>query len=168
MRQIRYNVFETNSSSTHSLVLLKKEKPEYYTHDEMYEELKWRIKEDGAYKPWDELYFGRSPFQILRTFKEKLHYAYANTHGDEDKMEEVTSVLRELVPEVTYFVPYDEYIGVDDTTVPYWLKELGISLKEFLTNKKYVVICDGDEYCVWEEMKRSGLINSDSIEKEID
>jgi len=47
-----------------------------------------------------------------------------------------------------------------------FLKDEGISLKEFLTNKKYIVIIDGDEYCDWSRYKMSGIINLDFIEKE--
>ena len=166
MRQIRANVFETNSSSTHSLVLFK-HREERYTHDEMYKELKYDIK-DGIYKPWEEMYFGRYPFRVLTSFQDKLHYAYANTHGIEEKIAEVTEVLSTLVPEVWGFEPKDEYMGVDETTLPYWLKELGIDLTEFLVNKKYAVICDGDEYCIWEDLKEKGIINTAAIEKEID
>lgn len=166
MRQIRKNVFETNSSSTHSLVLFK-HREERYTHDEMYKELEYHIR-DGIYKPWDELYFGRYPFRVLTSFQDKLHYAYANTHGVTEKVNEVTEVLSGLVPEVWGFEPEDEYMGVDETTLPYWLKELGITLEEFLVNKKYAVICDGDEYCIWEDLKEKGIINTAAIEKEID
>ena len=41
-----------------------------------------------------------------------------------------------------------------------------ITLKEFLLNKKYIVIEDSDESCIWPEMKRSGLVNKDNIAKE--
>ena len=44
-----------------------------------------------------------------------------------------------------------------------YLKEKDISLKEFLTNKKYVVVIDGDEYWAFETYMRSGLINRDFI-----
>ena len=165
MRQIRANVFETNSSSTHSLVLFK-HREERYTHDEMYNELKYDIK-DGIYRPWEELYFGRYPFRVLTSFKDKLHYAYANTHGIEERVEKITETLTRLVPEIFGFEPKD-YMGVDETTLPYWLVDLGITLEEFLTNKKYAVICDGDEYCIWEDLKEKGIINTDAIEKEID
>lgn len=47
-----------------------------------------------------------------------------------------------------------------------FLKEEGISLKEFLTNKRYVVIIDGDEYDTFGKLKESGLINLGEIEKE--
>ena len=64
MIQIRRNTFETNSSSSHSLVIMTdniiKEKGEdlYFTHDEMLESLH-RVSR-GIYKPWnDNWYFGR-------------------------------------------------------------------------------------------------------------
>lgn len=47
-----------------------------------------------------------------------------------------------------------------------FLKEEGISLKEFLTNKKYVVVIDGDEYCTFDKLKEANLINLDWIVKE--
>lgn len=47
-----------------------------------------------------------------------------------------------------------------------FLKDKGISLKEFLTNKKYIVIVDGDEYCLWDQYKRAGIINTDNIIEE--
>lgn len=40
-----------------------------------------------------------------------------------------------------------------------FLKDRGISLKEFLTNKKYVIIVDGDEYCALDKLVYSGLFN---------
>ena len=42
----------------------------------------------------------------------------------------------------------------------------GISLKEFLLNKKYVIIEDSDEVCLWPEMKASGLVDGNNIVKE--
>ena len=36
-----------------------------------------------------------------------------------------------------------------------------------MENKKaHIVIVDGDEYCIYKDMKRCGLINKDEIEKE--
>ena len=47
-----------------------------------------------------------------------------------------------------------------------FIKDKGISLKEFLTNKKYIIIVDGDEICDWEKYKASGIIDLDNIEEE--
>ena len=42
----------------------------------------------------------------------------------------------------------------------------GITLKEFLLNKKYVVVENSDETQIWEELKQSGLIDKNNIVKE--
>lgn len=63
-----------------------------------------------------------------------------------------------------YEAPYTGY--VDEDILSGFLKKEGISLEEFLTNKKYVVIQDGDEYCYWNDIKRSGLVNMDIIDHE--
>ena len=47
-----------------------------------------------------------------------------------------------------------------------FLMDQNISLKEFLTNKRYVVVIDGDEYDDWGSLKASGLINMDFIVSE--
>lgn len=44
-----------------------------------------------------------------------------------------------------------------------FLKEKNITLKEFLTNKKYIIVIDGDEMCDFERYLKAGLINKDFI-----
>ena len=168
MIKIRRNTFETNSSSSHSLVIMTdsiiKENGEdlYFTHDEMLESLHRVLR--GVYKPWnDNWYFGRSPFRVLDDFEWKLQYAYANCGDNEDKIKEVTDTLKELVPEVKK-VSIPESCGVDDWELFSWLEKYNVSLKEFLTNKKYVVIQDGDEYWIWKDLINCGLIDKKVIE----
>lgn len=85
MIQIRENVFETNSSSSHSLVI----KPgcDYYTPEEVFDELKWLCKEvegkPGKYilEPWGHEFdegFNRAPFKVLDDFRNKMWYLYAH------------------------------------------------------------------------------------------
>ena len=60
----------------------------------------------------------------------------------------------------------DKERGVEGTlasNVKPWLKYYNISLEEFLTNKKYIVVVDGDEYCVWSNIKDSGLVDVKKI-----
>ena len=47
-----------------------------------------------------------------------------------------------------------------------FLKKNNISVEDFLTCKKYYVIIDGDEYCEWDKLKLSGLLNKSRIVKE--
>ena len=39
--------------------------------------------------------------------------------------------------------------------------ELG--LEEFLTNKRYIVVVDGDEYAIYDHIKKSGLFDTSKI-----
>lgn len=55
---------------------------------------------------------------------------------------------------------------VDEDILSGFLKKENITLEEFLINKKYVVIQDGDEYCYYNDMKDAGLINLDAIDHE--
>ena len=47
-----------------------------------------------------------------------------------------------------------------------FLENEKISLEEFLINKRYVVIQDGDEYCYWNDMKKTGLVDIGAIQYE--
>lgn len=168
MISIRKNVFETNSSSSHSLVVRKEDYVResngslYFTHDEMLESLD-RV-ENGEYVYYlDEWYFGRSPFRVLSTFQEKFQYAYASAKNED--MENVQNLLFEFVPEVNRFKP-PKYRGTDDYMLWSWLEKLGIDLKEFLINRKYIIICDGDEYCYWSLFKKANLLDTSVIEAE--
>ena len=40
-----------------------------------------------------------------------------------------------------------------------------VSLEEFLTNSKYVVWIDGDEYCIKEKLFESGLLHAEDFEE---
>lgn len=177
--QIRSSVFETNSSSMHSLVI--KKEGGYYTDNELRKHL-W-LNNDGIWDLWyeDKIIFGRSPFMCLCTFEAKVRYAIASLCGWRDNaadvFEEIENIVMEVVtectgiklPKVSYWGEDEEktfYGQVDEDILTSFLEEENISLKEFLTNKKYVVIVDGDEYCIWEDLKYSGVININEIEKE--
>ena len=60
--------------------------------------------------------------------------------------------------------PYTGY--VDENILSGFLEKENISIEEFLLNKRYVVIQDGDEYCYWQDIKDTGLINMDIIDHE--
>lgn len=63
-----------------------------------------------------------------------------------------------------FSAPYTGY--VDENMLGQFLEKENVSLEDFLTSKKYVVIQDGDEYCYWRDMKESGLVNLDTIDHE--
>ena len=178
-RQIRSSVFETNSSSMHSLVI--KKNGSTYSDDELRKNL--YLDRDNMWDIWhdDYLHFGRAPFQCLATFDSKVRYAIASLCNWRDNREEVfqeiESVVMEIIPDcygiklpkMHYSWETEDHIyygSVDEDILSSFLKNENISLKEFLTNKKYVVIVDGDEYCIWDSLKKSGLVDASEIEKE--
>lgn len=185
MIQIRSGVFETNSSSMHSLVI--KRNGNYYQPEELTRHL-WI--HNGVWKLYreDGLSFGRAPFDCLSTFEAKVRYAIASLCGYRQNAAEIFKEIEELVcdivPECTHielpeqwYYEFDDddnnddedhifYGHVDEDILTPFLKNNNVSLREFLTNSKYIVIVDGDEYCIWSNMKKSGLVNLREIEKE--
>lgn len=175
--QIRSGVFETNSSSMHSLVI---KKCDDYMMPEQIKEVYLNNKNKIDF--WeDDLEFGRHPFRVLTMFEDKLAYAIASLcnwrRSKEKTFAGIERVVMEIVPGcegielpcVQWYgdeEPKTYYGSVDEDILSPFLKKRGISLKEFLTNKKYMVIVDGDEYCIWEGMKEEGLINRGAIEAE--
>ena len=90
--QVRKNCFETNSSSMHSLIVTKKNenvrmtqneiRDEFYLNEEWYKERhKNDEKEIVEIDPWNND-FGRSPFSVLSSFRDKLAYAIAEYCGN--------------------------------------------------------------------------------------
>lgn len=61
-------------------------------------------------------------------------------------------------------VPYTGH--VDEDKLSDFLKEENITIEDFLLNKKYIIVQDGDEYYYWPKIKSTGLINTDMIDHE--
>ena len=177
MKQIRRNVFETNSSSSHSLVITTDN--EHYTREEINKDF---YMTDGIVRLWESsLEFYRSPFDMLVTFRDKLRYAIASSNGNlvnqcrelcqkyvdgfvDFKFDKIDYVWDSEVEDyVETDDPIPNYGGTDDYQIEGWLKHYNISLEEFLTNKRYIVVVDGDEYCVWSNIKNSGLVDVKKI-----
>lgn len=238
-RQIRYGIFESNSSSSHCLLITKNDKvlakEDFHHENESWDENKeyLYIHKGKLTSVWDnDLYFGRSPFELLTSVEDKTRYALASFcgdysgHTDEQKvnyyneiLEALNSVLPELeeielptkiiriytdlegkeLPEEEVYTNYevskesamrhfykrdgkkhpaklsDQYYetpniqGVDHQSsglLKSFLEKHNISIKDFLLNKKYIVVIDGDEYNAWSEFKRSGLVDLNNIVEE--
>lgn len=172
MIQIRQGVFETNSSSCHSLVIKKND---CVNKENSINRL--RTMSGILRFHYDDLKFGRSPFKFLNSAYDRLAYLFASYYGDDEKIQEIINAVKELVPEI-YEIEFPEKNYYDDEKfygdidhesiglVSNYLESNNISFKDFISNDKYIVIVDGDEYCEWEKMKESGLIKEEEIELE--
>jgi hypothetical protein len=178
MKQIRRNVFETNSSSSHSLVITTDN--EHYTRKEINDE--FYLTREGKVRLWESsLEFYRSPFDMLTTFKGKLRYAIASSNGN--LVDELREICKKYIDGFIDFEfdtkdyvwdsnvkdyveaksPVPNYGGTDDYQIEGWLKHYNISLEEFLINKRYIVVVDGDEYTIYDHIKKSGLFDTSKI-----
>ena len=188
MRQIiRSNVFETNSSSMHSIAISKTDT--YFTDEEVYNsfseydkyygrknDLHIRFLNDYT-KDKEDTSFGRAPFAILSTYCDKLRYYIAsksNIWNDEEYKTFLDSIKKRY-PRIKdfSFTKYTEeqkkyycndynYGSVDHQSSELlfnFLLHKNISIEEFLTNKKYIIIIDGDEYGISTHLINSGIIN---------
>ena len=117
--------------------------------------------EDGVWKiNGRDLQFGRYPYRVLGTVEGKARYALA-TYGSHN-INEVLAILKEVYPELervelpkcSWDKEKEERGYCEDSVLP-----LNVPLRDFILDKKYVVISDGDEYCVWDNFKKSGLFN---------
>ena len=162
MIQVRSNVFETNSSSEHSIVVKKHSEYDYdlgYYFDE----------ETGTLNlGWCDFEFGRSPFDILGTTMEKLPY-FITTFG----LELMSKIIKLNIPEVKEIKHnchswYGEDLigGVDHQSVgvlPIFIKKNNLTIDEVLFNTRYIIVIDGDEFGIWRKLNEYGLIDKEAI-----
>jgi len=178
MIQIRDNTFETNSSSSHSLIITDFDGK--YTPEEMMKGIYlWKDKGTRMYESHLEFY--RSPFSLLATFESKSRYAIASSQGH--LADEVEKIWHKYIPNFNGFkfdmkteeYDYDKkewvdleepkpiYGGTDDYQIEGWLKSYNVSLEDFLTMRRYMVVCDGDETREWYHILDSGLVDKSHI-----
>lgn len=181
---IRNNTFETNSSSMHSIVIANNN--EYFTDEEIIDSFYNRYDVTTKtvdftkveYYDGESAVFGRAPFQVLSSFCDKLEYAIASYGATDTQVNELLNTVKSNIKclnDVTFKFSEEDitnpvlkfYYGVIDHQSVDVLQDFcnqGISIIEFLTNKKYVVFIDGDEYDVTGKLKASKLLyNEENI-----
>ena len=171
MINIRSNIFETNSSSSHSIVI-NKTNSIIRGYDDI------EIK-DGIYNISSRLIFDRWPFGILPSVDNKTRFTIASLanyyeKGTEAFFDELTNIFKKHYPELKEIkVAFEEYDGkkyygeIDHQSsglLQSFLNKNNISFEEFIFNPKYVVIIDGDEYHEFKKLCNSGIIDKAKIE----
>ena len=183
---IRRSVFETNSSSMHSIAISKVNGK--YTDEEVYESFKYYDKHYGRKKDLhiqflndymkdkEATCFGRSPFRILSTFCDKLRYYIAsrsNIWEDADYTKFLNHIMErysriksfeftktpECEKEYTDNIYDYGYIDHESREMLFsFLLKKNIDIDEFLTNRKYIIFVDGDEYAVSTHLVKSNIL----------
>ena len=179
MLQIRRNVFETNSSSSHSIVVMK----EAPARDKLTDMMDWFFSQRELHFYEDDLSFGRAPFDVLDDWYGRLRYALALFAYDDVMRDRITEILRKRLPNFEEFVfPQEPWYNEDEDDTEYqyfygsvdhqsmdllskFLTDHDISLEDFIFDDRYIVIIDGDEYHVFDRIQHMASWNKDAIEE---
>lgn len=153
MIQIRQQVFETNSSSTHSIVIQKKRrpvKPNDLPHHSDYAS----CDQNGLVTIHEDNYFGCG-WEVLDCWIDRLAYAIADL--DDVKREELVSDLSEqynihvkIGYKDAYWIEegkYPDYGDVDHQsqgTLQEMLSDIGIKAIDFVFDDRFIVVLDND------------------------
>lgn len=179
MLQVRQGVFETNSSSSHSIIIKKKDHP----LEEMIDP-GWHIwdgeNENDPRKGllgfgFHDLEFGRNPFHFLVSWYDRLCYAIATYHTKEG-VEGIKKICSRRIKGFRGFrFPHDDWAHEDEDYYGYVdhqshgllehvLEHYHISLEEFIFNDRYVIVIDGDETQYFNVLVEQDLFNKDVVE----
>lgn len=176
MFKTRTGVFETNSSSMHSIVVAKQ--------DEGRVELSDAVKEDGrmvvdgfgrlVISSCDDLDFNAS-FAVMDTAYSKICYAvasYCYDGNEHDGLETVNRAVKAVFPEIIggIIVPKDRdgedyygYVDHQSTHVLHtWLRDGG-KLDDFIACRNVIVLLDRDESTEFAEIIKMGIVDRDSV-----
>ena len=168
MITIRNGVFETNSSSSHSIVVKKEgTKPEGLIDPG------WKAK-DGILDIWSrELSFGWQ-FEILYEWYDKLRFAIASfCHWDgKDGLTDIEEACKRRIKDFKEFnfIHYKDdsvYGDIDhqsDGLLQNFLSDNDVSIEDFIFNNKYIAIIDNDNSANFYQVSKAGLFNRAAVE----
>ena len=171
---IRKGMFETNSSSMHSIIITQ-------NNSSCYEE-GLKCYYSGVLSFFEEdMEFSRYPFRFLNTWRDKVAYTIASycqeyeANGEDAK--EFISKLEDIIKKHVEDFDHIELPDSEDTWYPFgyvdhqskgllqkFLSEENVTLEDFIFTPKYIVVIDGDEYCIFSDMKRDLKFE---VEKEV-
>lgn len=147
-------------------------------------------KRKREYQPGDKFYlevqsgyeggeFGRE-FRVLSEWYRKLDYYLAENANSKDldkKLDELVKIVGKYLPDCVGLVVDDasrdsgmflstsaSYFGNVDHqsvgTLTSFMRITGIDVEELIFNKRYVIIVDSDECCIFDSIKNSGLMDN--------
>ena len=173
---VRRGVFETNSSSSHSIVMMKRDNPSKTINDSNMVDSDWFVNDKGIMDFWYEqdLEFGRSPFELLTDWYGRLRYCIAAFGDDKTKLDELRDIC---IRRISGFVDFKfkeawdckTYTGYIDHQsmgiLERALLEFKVSLEDFIFNDRYIIVIDGDEYNVFDTFVETDMFNDKAVEQ---
>lgn len=173
MINIRSNTFETNSSSSHSIVInhTGTQVDDYNTLD---------IK-DGVYTISGGLEFGRAPFRLLVNVRSKLRFVLASLandycNGPAAFLTELTEVCKKHYPKLEAIkitakdwnndIYYGDIDHQSSGLLNTFMSKHRITYEDFIFDPKYIVVIDGDEYDEYVTLIDIGLIDTNNFNSE--
>jgi hypothetical protein len=174
--KVRKGIFETNSSSAHSLIVTKSDN-EYLTKKEIKDYHYGRVftKTNPFYLFQDKDIYGRAPFSIIYNCDSKLDYVLASLHNLPDiyntlqifsdytgiKNFEITSSENKILNSFLDEVPCID--DGSDNLIKNFMKKTGYTIKDIIFNKSIKIIIDGDEYNIFSDMMKNKIINTNNL-----
>lgn len=150
MVKIRKNVFETNSSSTHSIAIGNDLKYDVLDLEEPF----FIKNEDGEYViNSDEVfsYCYSREFDILMSLSEKTAFLIAYGY----KQNIIESVLKEIIPNFTKInIPKDDEAFMPNPETK------NLEVESFLKDPNKILIIDSDESFYGEDFKKNNLFQN--------
>lgn len=175
MIYIRNGVFETNSSSSHSIVMMKKDQPIKTELEGNMVDPGWYLNDDGKLHFWyRDLEFGRSPFELLTDWMGRLRYCIAYYSFYKNKIAELEKICFKRVTGFTGFEFDKCHNGNSDMgyvdhqsagVLESALFSFDVGLEDFIFNDRYIIVIDGDEYCVFDTLMETDMFNKNAVKK---
>lgn len=117
----------------------------------------WKACSSGDFSLGDTLLFDNKEFFVLKDPLDRLKYAYASLHNDD----EINAILRKHFPTIQDFhIP--SMRGTKKSYLKHWMKKYNFTLEDFIFNNKFIVLSDRPHRQI-EKMFDSGLIDLDSF-----
>lgn len=175
---IRDSVFETNSSSMHTIAVKHNSNRILVG---MGCESNYISLWDGTYKIYeeDDICFERQPFKILHTFMEKMLYWIASISwkykGEEEEwlQKEIYPIIKKYYPGFEKIdFPYRDFCNIktygyvdheSSNLLKNFLESKNITIEDFCADNKYVIFIDSDEYNFLEDYMQNGLIHREDF-----
>ena len=141
----------------------------------------WRVDKNGVMDFFlsGELEFGRSPFDLLTDWYGRLRYCIAYYSDNQDKLKELESICqRRIAGFVKFKFPRNDWNGneedhgyVDHQSMGLLdsaLEKYNVSLEEFIFNDRFIVVIDGDEYCIFDKLVKTEMFNTNYVKDILD